>query len=224
MLSGNAQLLKIHEQKDDLAAKLAAHGRRSADAITKRWPAWERLLDFQRFARPAGSRSHARKSIAPFTDGRTLLAEPDPVPELTKQLATALRLALGKLQDDLAAAFSEGEAKLRFASLEPPVRPSSACAIAHVLSSSRRHRKRRLARKTKFWKPCAPHAGRPAKPARRGASTFLPRVGRGEPTTGTQRPSAWPLAGCDHQDVTGGTGPVARQRARRWKRSSRTAR
>ena len=41
-----------------------------------------------------------------------MLAEPDPVPELTKQLATALRLALGKLQDELAAAFSAGEAKL----------------------------------------------------------------------------------------------------------------
>jgi hypothetical protein len=51
-------------------------------------------------------------SIAAITEGRGLLAEPDPVPELTKQLATALRLALGKLQDDLAAAFSKGEAKL----------------------------------------------------------------------------------------------------------------
>ena len=46
MLSGNAQLLKIHEQKDDLAAKLAAW-KKNADAIAKRWPAWERLLDFQ---------------------------------------------------------------------------------------------------------------------------------------------------------------------------------
>jgi hypothetical protein len=49
MLSGNAQLLKIHEQKEDLAAKLAAW-KKSADAITKRWPAWERLLDVTTFA------------------------------------------------------------------------------------------------------------------------------------------------------------------------------
>jgi hypothetical protein len=52
------------------------------------------------------------KSIAAITAGRSLLAEPDPVPELTKQLTTALRNALGKLQDDLAAAFQAGDTKL----------------------------------------------------------------------------------------------------------------
>lgn len=111
MLSGNAQLLKIHEQKDDLAAKLAAW-KKSADAITKRWPAWERLLDFHNFAIGLPEADACAKSISAITDGRTLLAEPDPVPELTKQLTTALRIALGKLQDDLAAAFTAGDAKL----------------------------------------------------------------------------------------------------------------
>jgi hypothetical protein len=42
MLSGNAQLLKIHEQKDDLTAKLATW-KKNADFIVKRWPVWERL-------------------------------------------------------------------------------------------------------------------------------------------------------------------------------------
>ncbi|MBK9494691.1 MAG: BREX system P-loop protein BrxC [Xanthomonadales bacterium] len=111
MLSGNAQLLKIHEQKDDLAAKLATW-KKSGDAITKRWPGWERLQDFQRFATGLSEAEATAVSIAAITEGRGLLAEPDPVPELTKQLATALRLALGKLQDDLADAFSKGEAKL----------------------------------------------------------------------------------------------------------------
>ena len=111
MLSGNAQLLKIHEQKDDLAAKLAAW-KKSGDAITKRWPGWERLQVFQRFATGLPEAEATAVSIAAITEGRGLLAEPDPVPELTKQLATALRRALGKLQDELAAAFSTGEAKL----------------------------------------------------------------------------------------------------------------
>jgi len=111
MQSGNAQLLKIHGQKDDLTAKLAAW-KKNADAITKRWPAWERLLDFQSFASGLPEADACAKSIAAITDGRSLLAEPDPVPELTKQLTTALRLALGKLQDDLAAAFAAGDAKL----------------------------------------------------------------------------------------------------------------
>ncbi len=111
MLSGNAQLLKIHEQKDDLGAKLAAW-KKSFEAITKRWPSWERLQEFQRFATGLPEAEATAVSIAAITAGRGLLAEPDPVPELTKQLATALRLALGKLQDDLAAAFSKGDAKL----------------------------------------------------------------------------------------------------------------
>ena len=52
------------------------------------------------------------KSIAAITSGRALLADPDPAPELTKQLATALRTVLGKLQADLAAAFKAGGGKL----------------------------------------------------------------------------------------------------------------
>ena len=52
------------------------------------------------------------KSIAAITASRTLLADPDPAPELTKQLTTALRIALGKLQNDLAAAFKAGDEKL----------------------------------------------------------------------------------------------------------------
>ncbi len=111
MLSGNAQLLKLHEQKDGLSAKLAAW-KKSSEAITKRWPAWEHLLDFHNFATGLPEANASAVSIAAITSGRTLLAEPDPVPELTKQLTTALRIALGKLQDDLAAAFEAGDAKL----------------------------------------------------------------------------------------------------------------
>jgi hypothetical protein len=111
MLSGNAQLLRIHEQKHDLTAKLAAW-KKNADAIAKRWPAWERLLDFHNFGTGLPEAEACAKSITAITDGRTLLADPDPAPELTKQLTTALRIALGRLQDDLAAAFKAGDDKL----------------------------------------------------------------------------------------------------------------
>jgi hypothetical protein len=111
MLNGNAQLLKIHQQKDDLAIKLAAW-KKSTDAINKRWPAWERLQDYQTFAAGLPEADACALSIAAITADRNLLAEPDPVPELSKQLTTALRIALGKLQDDLAAAFNAGDAKL----------------------------------------------------------------------------------------------------------------
>jgi hypothetical protein len=111
MLSGNAQLLKIHEQKDDLTAKLATW-KKNADAIAKRWPLWERLLDCHSFATGLPEAEACAKSIAAMTDGRTLLTDPDHVPELTKQLTTALRTALGKFQGDLAAAFKVGDDKL----------------------------------------------------------------------------------------------------------------
>jgi len=110
-LIGNAQLLKVHEHKDDLTTKLVAW-KKNADSIAKRWPAWERLLDFHGFAGTLPETEASTKSIAAITDGRALLAEPDPVPELTKQLTTALRIALGKLQDDLYAAFKAGDEKL----------------------------------------------------------------------------------------------------------------
>jgi hypothetical protein len=111
MASGNAQLLEIHEQKDNLTAKLAAW-KKNADAIAKRWPSWERLLDFHSFATDLPEASACAKSIDAITVSRNLLAEPDPVPELTRQLTTVLRIALGKLQDDLAAAFKAGDEKL----------------------------------------------------------------------------------------------------------------
>jgi hypothetical protein len=111
MLSGNAQLLKIHEKKDDLTTKLTAW-KKNADAIANRWPAWERLLGFHSFANGLPEAEACAKSIAAITDGRSLLTDPDPVPELTKQLTTALRVAISKLQQDLAAAFKAGDEKL----------------------------------------------------------------------------------------------------------------
>ena len=111
MLSGNAQLLKVHEQKDDLTARLSAW-KKNAGAIAKRWPVWERLLECHSFATGLPEAEACATSITAITDGRTLLADPDPAPELTKQLTTALRLALGRLQDDLGAAFKSGDDKL----------------------------------------------------------------------------------------------------------------
>jgi hypothetical protein len=110
-LSGNAQLLRIHEQKNDLTAKLAAW-KKNADAIAIRWPAWERLLDFHNFAIGLPEAESCAKSITAITNGRTLLTDPDPMPDLAKQLTSELRTSLGKLQGDLAAAFKTGDERL----------------------------------------------------------------------------------------------------------------
>jgi hypothetical protein len=111
MLSGNSQLLRIHEQKGDLIAKLT-DSKKTADAIAKRWPVWERLLEYHGFATGLPEADAIAQSIAAISDGRTLLTNPDPVPELTKQLTTGLRIAVGKLQDELDAAFKAGDDEL----------------------------------------------------------------------------------------------------------------
>jgi hypothetical protein len=111
MLSGNAQLLQIYAQRDTLAANLAAW-KKSADAIIKRWPAWEHLVEFESFGDGLPEALACAQSMAAITTGRTLLADPDPVPALTHQLTSALRNALGSLQAGLAAAYQAGHEHL----------------------------------------------------------------------------------------------------------------
>ncbi len=109
--SGNEQLGKIHTKREELAASLTAW-KKSADTITKRWPAWERLLSLHHFASGLPEAEECGKEITAITESRSLLAVPDPVPELASRLTAALRLALGRLQDDLATAFTAGGEKL----------------------------------------------------------------------------------------------------------------
>ena len=111
MLSGNAQLLRIHEQKDSLTEQLASW-KKSADAIARRWPAWERLAEFHRFASGLPEADACGASMTAITTNRALLSDPDPVPDLTKQLTAALRLALTRHQELLAAAFASGQQRL----------------------------------------------------------------------------------------------------------------
>lgn len=110
-LSGNAQLLKIHEHSADLAAKVTTW-KKNADTISKRWPNWERLQDFQQFAKELPEARSCGKSIQALIEDRGLLTDPDPTPELIKLLSAALRVELGHLQDKLQAAFRAGEDRL----------------------------------------------------------------------------------------------------------------
>lgn len=130
MLSGNAQLLQIHAQKDALATNLATW-KKIADAIAKRWPAWERLIQFQTFGDGLPEAGTCAQSTAAITTGRTLLADPDPVPELTKQLTTALRTTLGTLQANLAAAFTTGHERLAASQVWGRLKDEQRAALAN---------------------------------------------------------------------------------------------
>ena len=111
MLSGNAQLLKIHDAVDILTASITSW-KKAADTIAKRWPAWERLLELLKFSDGLPEAGFCAASVRAIIEGRTLLAEPDAVPELAQQLTEALRNELSSLRDQIAAVYVAGEARL----------------------------------------------------------------------------------------------------------------
>ncbi len=115
-LSGNAQLLGIHGQKDALTTAVTTW-KKTAEGIAKRWPVWERLRTLHGLAAGLPEASTVGTSIVAIVSNRALLADPDPVPELAKQLTQALRSALGSAQDRLEAAFSAGQAQLAVSTL-----------------------------------------------------------------------------------------------------------
>jgi hypothetical protein len=92
--------------------KLAAW-KKNADAIARRWPVWERLLNFHSPLQSACPKpTPAPNPLPPSLPAAACWPNQTRCPELTKQLTTALRNALGKLQDDLATAFQAGDTKL----------------------------------------------------------------------------------------------------------------
>jgi hypothetical protein len=110
-LSGNAQLLKIHEQSETLTANAAAW-KRSAESIARRMPAWDRLRDMVGFSKGIATAEAYATSTEAIRDTRALLAEPDAIPELTVQITTILRDELSALQAELTAAFERGHAMI----------------------------------------------------------------------------------------------------------------
>ncbi|WP_353267984.1 hypothetical protein [Gemmatimonas sp.] len=110
-LSGNAQLLRLHEQSSILSANVAAW-KKSGESIAKRMPAWDRLRELAGFAKGLAAADACATSVEAILNTRALLAEPDPIPELTAQVTTILRSELSVLQADLADAFARGHSML----------------------------------------------------------------------------------------------------------------
>lgn len=111
MLSGNAQLLEIHGKKPELEGFINSW-KKAGEGIVKRLPAWERLLEFNKFANGLLESKNWTESITAITTSRSLLNEPDPVPPLIQKVAQVLREAITKLQSDVIAAFELGEGRL----------------------------------------------------------------------------------------------------------------
>lgn len=111
MESGNAQLLSIHGKKAELEGCIAAW-MKAGEGIAKRFPAWQRLLEFHHFGSGMPDAKSWTESIEAMTRNRALLNEPDPVPPLAQKVTQVLREELTTLQREVTAAFEAGERRL----------------------------------------------------------------------------------------------------------------
>ena len=109
--SGNAQLLAIHKQKDELAASILTWTA-TRDAIAKRLPRWQRLVELRDLAANLPESAAVAQSVNAILTNRALLGDPDPVPPLIQTLVAALRTALNGLQAEVQSAHAAGTARL----------------------------------------------------------------------------------------------------------------
>lgn len=113
-LAGNEQLVGILNRHDELLQNIDAWTK-AGDLAEKRLPAYERLQSLARH----GDGLEAAKEVQPQIDAiaanRSLLDAMDPVPDLVKALADALRTALAEAEKHYAEVFEEESARLEAA-------------------------------------------------------------------------------------------------------------
>lgn len=123
--AGNEQLLALCAQREDLTARITEWQAR-ANKIDTRWKPWLTLERLSGFATSLSSTEAHRAQVRAIEDSRQLLADPDPVPGLSKALAQALREQLNQLAADYAQQHAAGMARLsadpNWAKLEPEQR------------------------------------------------------------------------------------------------------
>jgi hypothetical protein len=110
-LSGNAQLLKIHEQRADLE-RSTVEWNNLQESIAKRLPRWGRLGDLCNMATGLPEAQEVCISMNAIETSRGLLSDPDPVPPLIQKVVGALRQKLNSLQTALETAFEREQARL----------------------------------------------------------------------------------------------------------------
>jgi hypothetical protein len=110
-LSGNAQLLKMHEQRSELE-RCITDWRTIGENISRRLPRWQRLQDLCAMAAGLQDVQEVVGSINAIESSRGLLADPDLVPPIVQKVLGALRDALNSLQGELETIFEREQARL----------------------------------------------------------------------------------------------------------------
>lgn len=113
-LVGNERLVGILSRHDELQQNFA-DWTRACDLTEKRLPAYERLQSLARYADGLDAANGVQPQIDAITANRSLLNATDPVPDLAKALADALRAALTEVEKHYAEAFEEESTRLESA-------------------------------------------------------------------------------------------------------------
>ena len=91
--SGNAQLLALYEKRDVIKEHLKAW-QEAAEKITKRLPAWNTLKQLLQLSKGLAFYEELNTQMDAVISNRSLLADPDPIEALTKDLSAKLRQAI----------------------------------------------------------------------------------------------------------------------------------
>lgn len=113
-LAGNEQLVGILNRHDELLQNIDAWTK-ARDLAEKRLPAYERLRALARHADGLDAAKEVQPQIDAIAANRSLLDATDPVPDLAKALADALRGALAEAEKHYIEVFDEESARLESA-------------------------------------------------------------------------------------------------------------
>jgi hypothetical protein len=91
--SGNAQLLALYDQRDDLKKQLDTW-QHTAEKIAKRLPAWNTLKQLLQLSKGLAFHEELQIQYDAILSNRSLLADPDPVESQVKSVTDKLRKAI----------------------------------------------------------------------------------------------------------------------------------
>ena len=111
-LSGNEQLMEIFSQRERLLSE-AKDWKEAKDKLAERLPRWAKLERLLHFAAGLPVAEEVQGQVGAVLENRQLLAEPDPIPPLCSQLASALREELASAYRHLTGTFEQETQELR---------------------------------------------------------------------------------------------------------------
>ena len=112
--AGNEQLLGIFNRYDEFLQNIE-EWTKARDLAEKRLPAYQRLQSLARYADGLDAAKEVQPQIHAITANRSLLDATDPMPDLTKALADALRASLADAEKRYAEVFEEQSTRLESA-------------------------------------------------------------------------------------------------------------